>query len=308
MDEIVAVLRDPVRWKGVVDCAYEEVALNPRYTFKEMVRQFDEVVERVAQNLPRRVSPVYTEETFAAAIASVRGLTKRRSGIISTAAARFAHFLEHTFSAQLSRLVRRFAGARARAIMKKAYFAVVHSLIALGTLLKRYSLLLRGLLVTLRGPMAWPFLQLPAPTGVKLLLLREIAALRQIEPRSLDDELFDIEVLFDDARQELLIEGIVPDGDTPSDKSVRPREPVSVNTRMNMPLAVHWRIRDEWRLAPHPDLPDEYDFPALRKSFSLDPEFAALVLSQCFPRIAHMTAQESLVSPKARNEGKAAQR
>lgn len=41
IDEVVAVLRDPVRARQIIDNAYLEVALNPRYSFRAMVEAFD---------------------------------------------------------------------------------------------------------------------------------------------------------------------------------------------------------------------------------------------------------------------------
>ncbi|MGI8527241.1 MAG: hypothetical protein ACR2K5_13905 [Pseudolabrys sp.] len=41
IDEVVAVLRDPARAKKIIDNAYNEVALNPAYSFRHMVEEFD---------------------------------------------------------------------------------------------------------------------------------------------------------------------------------------------------------------------------------------------------------------------------
>lgn len=42
LDEVLAVLKDEKRAQEIIDCAYEEVALNEKWSFKGMVAQFDE--------------------------------------------------------------------------------------------------------------------------------------------------------------------------------------------------------------------------------------------------------------------------
>lgn len=51
MDEIVEVLRDPQSAQQIIDNAYREVALNPRYSFCSMVEEFDRDLTENAQNL-----------------------------------------------------------------------------------------------------------------------------------------------------------------------------------------------------------------------------------------------------------------
>jgi hypothetical protein len=51
MDEVVAVLRDNVRAQEIIDHAYREVALNPRYSFRAMVQEFD---SDIAEHAPSR--------------------------------------------------------------------------------------------------------------------------------------------------------------------------------------------------------------------------------------------------------------
>lgn len=42
--EVLDFLRDPARMQAMVDCAYEEVALNPRHSYRSFVERFDEAV------------------------------------------------------------------------------------------------------------------------------------------------------------------------------------------------------------------------------------------------------------------------
>jgi hypothetical protein len=53
MDEVVAVLRDPARAKTIIDNAYHEIALNPSYSFRSMVSEFD---RDLAVEFDRRLS------------------------------------------------------------------------------------------------------------------------------------------------------------------------------------------------------------------------------------------------------------
>src|SRR5262249_53162455 len=50
MDEVVAVVRDPIRAQKIIDAAYHEVALNPRYSFLAMVEEFDrDILESLSE-------------------------------------------------------------------------------------------------------------------------------------------------------------------------------------------------------------------------------------------------------------------
>lgn len=45
MEEVVSILKDESRWHTIVQTAYEEIALNPQYSYEHFVHQFDDVVE-----------------------------------------------------------------------------------------------------------------------------------------------------------------------------------------------------------------------------------------------------------------------
>ena len=63
MDEVVAILRDPVRAQQVIDTAFQEIALNPAYTFRAMVQRIDEVIAATFQATEERFG--YSAEEFA---------------------------------------------------------------------------------------------------------------------------------------------------------------------------------------------------------------------------------------------------
>lgn len=47
MDEVVRVLREPSAATAIIDTAYREIALNPRYSFKAMVERMDDVIDEL---------------------------------------------------------------------------------------------------------------------------------------------------------------------------------------------------------------------------------------------------------------------
>ena len=63
MDEVVAILRDPARAQQVIDTAYQEVALNPAYTFRAMVQRVDEVIAATFEAREERFG--YSDDEFA---------------------------------------------------------------------------------------------------------------------------------------------------------------------------------------------------------------------------------------------------
>jgi hypothetical protein len=64
MDEVVAVLRDREACESIIGSAYEEVALNPAYSYPTFVKQFDRILEiSLTRKLERAVQP-YTAEEF----------------------------------------------------------------------------------------------------------------------------------------------------------------------------------------------------------------------------------------------------
>ena len=63
MDEVVAILRDPIRAQEVIDTAFQEIALNPAYTFRAMVHRIDEVIAATFQPCEERLG--YSDDEFA---------------------------------------------------------------------------------------------------------------------------------------------------------------------------------------------------------------------------------------------------
>ncbi len=47
--EVLAFLRDPARMQAMADCAYEEVALNPAYSYRRFIERFDAAVDKEMQ-------------------------------------------------------------------------------------------------------------------------------------------------------------------------------------------------------------------------------------------------------------------
>ena len=68
MAEVVAVLRDPARAEAIIDAAYNEVALNPAYTFKAMVEEIDRVIDEVFEPSMARHGRPYRRDEFARAV------------------------------------------------------------------------------------------------------------------------------------------------------------------------------------------------------------------------------------------------
>jgi hypothetical protein len=52
MDEVVAVVRNPIKAQKIIDAAYHEVALDPRYSYRAMVEEFD---RDILENLPEPI-------------------------------------------------------------------------------------------------------------------------------------------------------------------------------------------------------------------------------------------------------------
>ncbi|MGI9434325.1 MAG: hypothetical protein ACR2Q4_05780 [Geminicoccaceae bacterium] len=61
MEEVAAVLNDPVRAQAIVDRAYREVALNRDNGFEAMVSQVDRAIEATFQTKMRAVEPFYSK-------------------------------------------------------------------------------------------------------------------------------------------------------------------------------------------------------------------------------------------------------
>jgi hypothetical protein len=64
MDEVVAVLRDPVRASAIVDRAYREVALAPENAFACLPRAMDDVIDEVFEPSMAATQPPYADIAF----------------------------------------------------------------------------------------------------------------------------------------------------------------------------------------------------------------------------------------------------
>lgn len=62
MEEVVAVLRNPASAEEIIHNAYEEVALNPAYSYGAMVKEFDRIVDETFQDTMKAQEPAYSPE------------------------------------------------------------------------------------------------------------------------------------------------------------------------------------------------------------------------------------------------------
>ena len=46
MEEVVSVIRDPQKWREITDRAYQEVACNPKYSYKHFITLFDKDIKK----------------------------------------------------------------------------------------------------------------------------------------------------------------------------------------------------------------------------------------------------------------------
>jgi hypothetical protein len=63
-DEVISVLKDLKRATEIVSCAHQEIALNPRYSFKASVAQVDDWIERCMRSEMRTTQPAYAPGEF----------------------------------------------------------------------------------------------------------------------------------------------------------------------------------------------------------------------------------------------------
>lgn len=63
MAEVVAILREPSRAQEIIDRAYQEIALNPAYTFRAMVERIDQVIAETYQPRDERLG--YSDAEYA---------------------------------------------------------------------------------------------------------------------------------------------------------------------------------------------------------------------------------------------------
>lgn len=64
MKEVVSVLRDEARAQSIVERAYQEIARNPRYSWRHFVNRFDKVVKESQNEVGWLTSRPYSEQEF----------------------------------------------------------------------------------------------------------------------------------------------------------------------------------------------------------------------------------------------------
>jgi len=79
MAEIVAVLRDPDRLTAITECAYREIALDPRYSFATAVKAADAAMEVALRPAMLSSVPPYGEAEFARIAAPDFKIRRRRA-------------------------------------------------------------------------------------------------------------------------------------------------------------------------------------------------------------------------------------
>lgn len=79
MAEVVAILRDRRRVEEIVECAYQEVALDPRWSFASFVSEVDNSIDAAIASRGMRAVAAYTVDEFAAKAAPDFNTVRRRA-------------------------------------------------------------------------------------------------------------------------------------------------------------------------------------------------------------------------------------
>jgi len=282
MDEVVAVLRDQDRWAEIVECAYREIALNPRYTFRSMVEEFDEVADQVTAGMPRRLVPSYDEAGFRTA-STILGVASRGWRI---AVGELGAAFERSLQSSLVRLIAPIKDRRVRGFLKRAYFAVVGAFERSIAITCEVWALLRATRDANASGTLELLSRLRLPLSKKLALLRELRSLLSLESLALEHDAFRLRVWADFAEGVLRVEAMVS-----GDSGASLDEPsgwtrVSEGVSCGKICSVRWRIQDAWGLAPRPGIPDEYEFPVLSEVLGTQPALVLPLIQQALPRLA----------------------
>jgi len=289
MDEVVAVLRDPDRWSDIVDCAYREVAHNPRYTFRAMVGEFDEVAGEFMSALPRRSAPSYDEAGFVKA-STLRGARFRGW---RAALSELGGVVERKVQATLVRLIAPLKNRQIRAALRRAYFAVTGLAQSSYAIAVELSALLRATRKPGSTRAFGRLRRLRIPLAMKVALLRELHVLVSTEALALDGDAFRLRVGIDPGDGVLWIEGQVLGGYGASVDEPGGWDRIAEQAARGRIRHVRWRIRDEWSLAPRPRVPDEHEFPVLSEALSSQPRIALALIRQALSRVVASASSDA---------------
>lgn len=115
MEEVVAALRDPVRWQQIVDAAYEEIALNPRWSNAGFGELVGTEIGRAAAALRFRRRRAYTAREFKEALTrhvEVNAQERRRLRLYTRVTSFLAMRLPLTLLNPLRYAARKYRSAR----------------------------------------------------------------------------------------------------------------------------------------------------------------------------------------------------
>ena len=91
MDEVAALLRRPADAQAIIDQAYNEIALNPAYTFRAFVKRVDQIIETDYQ--PTEPRDGYSDEEFTWRLSPNRNDLSRYATVVAAAQGAGAHRL-----------------------------------------------------------------------------------------------------------------------------------------------------------------------------------------------------------------------
>lgn len=286
MDEVAAVLRDPGRWSEIVECAYQEVALNPRYTFRTMVEEFDETAAWFIAALPKRLASPYGEPEFAKT-STLLGARRRGWRVVMS---ELGGLLERSLQASLVRLIVPLKNRQMRAALKRTYFVVVGLVQEICLTTNDLSAMVRRSRSANAAATMAGFWRLRLSILRKVKLLRELHLLESVESLALDSDAFRLSVRADATENILWIEAETLSRSGASLDDPGGWERISERVTGWKIRSVRWRIRDQWNLAPRPRLPDEYEFSALSEALGAQPIIALHLIRQALSRVATSAA------------------
>lgn len=289
MDEVVAALRDSGRWSEIVECAYREVALNPRYTFRAMIQEFDEVAGAFMSALPRRSFPNYDEAGFAKA-STILGARSRGWRV---ALGELGTFVERNLQASLVRLIAPVKNRRVRDALKRTYFAATDLAESSYAMAAELSSLLRTAQRAGSASALGHLWHLRVPLLRRLTLVRELNVLASVESLALDSDAFRLTVRTSPDDGVLWIEGHALGGRGASFDEAGGWDRVAEQASRGRLRRLCWRIRDEWSLAPRPRVPDEHEFPALSEALGAQPGIALALIRHALTRVVAASGGES---------------
>lgn len=78
-NEVVRILRDPARIEEIVNCAYDEIACNPRWSFQQATKNVDDVLESAFRLEMRGSAAPYSDSEFRSRTADNISTLRRRA-------------------------------------------------------------------------------------------------------------------------------------------------------------------------------------------------------------------------------------